>query len=132
MALEANFSNGADQVYTETAYQWDKGQKLTFTGIDLGEEFEVHFSNQKDHGTATTYLGHENSIYIPDAYFYSGEYVYCWIYVPEDVDSGSTVYMATIPVRPRPVAAKPREERSFEDYDYAVDNGMLIITEKEG
>lgn len=129
MAIIAAFKNGSNKTYTKSVHQFDKGQKLIVTGIELPENYEIHISNSKNSGIASSYVGHLDGTTIPDAYFVSGEYVYCWIYAtkkeeyggspgyvigrdgaieqvggdPIVIDEGTSVYEITIPVIKRPV-----------------------------
>ena len=76
----AAFRNDQTQVYTKSVHQFDKGQKLIITGIALPDSFEVHMSNSKENGLAYSCKGKAEGVYIPDAMFLSGEYVYIWVY----------------------------------------------------
>lgn len=129
MAIIAAFGNGATKTYTKSVHQFDKGQKLVITGVELPSRFEVHISNDKNGGIASSYAGSLEGTLIPDAYFMSGEYVYIWVYgrqeeevptyhyqddeqeesdpsegddEPVTIESCSTVYEIVIPVIPRP------------------------------
>lgn len=130
MAIIAAFKEGQTKVYTKSAHQFDKGQKLIITGITLPSNYEVHFSNEKDRGFAAPLSGDLEGVFIPDSFFMSGDYVYAWVYgiekesspaydidpetgttvlVPEEeneegnVKSGTTVYEIIIPVIRRPI-----------------------------
>lgn len=86
----AAFKHGQRRVYTKSAHQFDKGQKLIVTGIALPESFEVHMSNQLEGGIAYSCTGHAEGVYIPDALFISGDYVYVWLYDTSVDEEGST------------------------------------------
>ena len=73
MAIVADFSSGNTSAYTVAAHQFDKGQKLIVTGVELPETYEVHISNTKTGGFASAYVGNSNGVLIPDVYFTSGE-----------------------------------------------------------
>lgn len=131
MAIIAAFGNGSNKTYTKSVHQYDRGQKLIITGVELPEKFEVHISNNKDEGIASSYAGSLEGTLIPDAYFISGEYVYIWFYGrtkeeaptyhyqntptneeesdpsededPLMVEACSTIYEVVIPVIRRPV-----------------------------
>lgn len=91
MAIVADLSSGKPSVYTASAHQYDTGQKLIITGVELPETYEVHISNAKTAGMASSYMGNPDGVLIPDAFFLSGEYIYIWIYMTaeEHVSSGS-------------------------------------------
>lgn len=116
MAIIAAFKNGSTKVYTKNAHQYDKGQKLIITGIELPAKYEVHVSNEKDKGFAAPLSGDLEGVYIPDSFFMSGDYVYCWVYTVADelssenegedeggIKTGTSVYEIIIPVIRRPI-----------------------------
>ena len=109
MAIIAAFKSGETRVYTKSAHQFDRGQSLIITGIELPETFEVHFSNDRDRGISTAHKGSAEGTYIPDVYFFSGDYIYAWIYFVNPVDEqyekfeGKTEYEVVIPIIPKPV-----------------------------
>ena len=86
----ASFKHDQTKVYTKSAHQFDKGQKLIVTGIALPETFEVHISNQREGGMAYSVIGSAEGVYIPDAMFMSGEYVYAWLYATAENEEGSS------------------------------------------
>lgn len=96
------------EIKARPLWQWDYGQIMQFVGIDLPETYEVHFANAP-HGDATTAIGDESGVPIPDIYLTTGQPVYAWIYVHSGSDDGETEYMVTIPVKPRakPTATEP-------------------------
>lgn len=91
---------------TAPLYQFDYGQQLVFEGFDLPAAFEVQFSNEMQ-GEATTQIGSDNTVAIPDAYLLSGKNVYAWLFLHEGENDGETVYCIEIPVIER---AEPTEE----------------------
>lgn len=128
MPIIAAFKNGETKVYTKTAHQFDRGQKLIVTGIALPSSFEIHFSNDPENGIASSCKGSAEGVMIPDAYFISGDYIYAWLYVKEEevgsqggyimgedetlqvvegsgdgYEEGYTLYTIVIPVARRPV-----------------------------
>ena len=94
----ATFSSNENKTYTQSMHQHDKGQTLILTGIELPEKFVAHFSNDSDGGLAYPVHGKEYQVRIPDAYFRTGKYIYCWIYV----EDSATEYTVVIPVIRRP------------------------------
>jgi hypothetical protein len=84
----ANFSDGSTKVYTKSLFQHDKGQRLSFEGIEASSSREVHFSNQPEGGIAMACKMHDNSVGIPDVYLSTGDYVYAWLYATK-ATSGS-------------------------------------------
>lgn len=156
MAIVADFSSGNTSAYTVAAHQFDKGQKLIVTGVELPETYEVHISNTKTGGFASAYVGNSNGVLIPDVYFTSGEYIYVWIYatakeqispkirdISSDeeessemgditIDSGRTIYEITIPIIKRPAQLPIRiisQEPST--IGYIVDENNTLIPVKQ-
>lgn len=97
MAIIASFGDGSNKTYTKSVYQYDRGQNLIITGIELPETFEAHISNDKDKSVILFNTYHGNEISIPDVYFMSGEYVHVWI-----CENSTTTYEIVIPVIHRP------------------------------
>lgn len=87
---------------TAARYQWNYGQVLRINGIDLPHSFQVHFSNTPKVGTATTSIGTDGEVVIPDVYLTTGKTVYAWIFLHDTETDGETMYAITIPVIPRP------------------------------
>ena len=82
---------------TPPLYQYDYGQVLQFTGAELPDVYEVHFSNSS-HGEATTMIGGPNGVTIPDMYLTTGADVYVWLYLHTGNADGETEYNVIIPV----------------------------------
>ena len=100
---------GSRVVRTRALYQWDYGQVLQFSGLDLPDAYTVHFSNVGVGGTAKTMVGNADGVTIPDEYLTTGQTVYAWVYLHAGEDDGETVYSVIIPVvaRPKPVEDEP-------------------------
>lgn len=86
---------------TNRLWQYDYGQKLVISGVDLPDTFEVHFCNRGD-STTTTQLGSDNEVEIPDIYLQKAAWVDAFIYLHATADDGETVYKISIPVQDRP------------------------------
>ena len=99
--ITATFTDNSRVARTRYAYQYDYGQLLKVEGIeDLPSAFEVHFSND-EFGTATTQIGTDGLVSIPDAYLLPGTMIFAWIFLHSGEDDGETVYRIKIPVRAR-------------------------------
>jgi len=98
--------------------QWDQGQKLEISGLDVDEYVEVHFSLQEFQGTAKRMLGtvKDGIIHtdIPALILEGPEYLYsdastysayAWIYV-SDEESAETIRKIELVIKTRP---KPAE-----------------------
>lgn len=84
-------------------FQYDYGQRLIFTGVDLPTTYEVQFSNDPN-GESKTVMGDSTGVSIPDEYLLSGDPVYIWVVLHETENDGETMYCGKINVTPR---AKP-------------------------
>ena len=98
--------NGAKRTTTKRLYQYDYGQILQFTDLELPEEFECDFAVDRC-GNSETYLGENNQIQIPNKYLTTGNAVVGYIYLHTGEDDGETVYIFTVPVSPRPERNDP-------------------------
>ena len=83
-------------------WQWDYGQILQFPDLDLPEAYEVHFSNQRDIGTAKTAIGNADGVLIPDEYLTTGEDLHVWIFLHAGLEDGESEYYTRIKVKRRP------------------------------
>lgn len=139
MAIIADFRNDETKVYTKAVYQYDKGQRLIIAGIALPENYEVHVSNNPNSGIAAAYSGNIDGVFIPDAYFSTGEYVYIWLYKMEGVTSsepsssdirtvksGETIYEIVVPVIKRPVQLPVTYISPEGTIGYMVEDGVLV------
>lgn len=82
-------------------HQYDYGQALSITGINLPDVFEAHFASVD--GTQTvTMLGHDGVVEIPDELFQVAKAIICYIYLHDEATDGRTVYTIKIPVKERP------------------------------
>ena len=87
-------------------YQYDYGQILKLTGIELPAVYEVHFSNG-ERGTSTTGIGTDDGVEIPDQYLLNAGKLYVWLYTHTGTDDGETELGFWIPIIPR---AQPTHE----------------------
>lgn len=105
--IEAAFSGGTIS-RTKQAYQYDYGQILKFTGLELPQAYEVHFANSEK-GNSVTQIGDSYGVAIPDSMFQSGAFIYAWVFLHAGNSDGETEYKVTIPIikRARPTNATP-------------------------
>lgn len=87
-------------------YQYDYGQKLILSGVELPAYYEVDFSNEL-HGESTSVIGDSTGVAIPDAYLETGKPVYVWLFVHDQLTDGETEYQGVIPVIKR---AQPSDQ----------------------
>lgn len=124
---QVHFKDGQESIYGITGLkQWDKGQKLEISGLDVDEYVEVHFSLQQYCGTAKRMLGkmvdgilHTD---IPAFIMEGPEYIcagartysaYAWVYV-SDEESAETIRKMEFVIEAR---AKPDDYAAPEDKD---------------
>ena len=110
--IEAPFNQRDRRCVVGPLWQYDYGQILKITGIELPENYEVHFSNDP-HGFSKPVVGNAEGARIPAEYLKSGANVFAWLYVHQGEDDGSTEYQVEIQVRrrarPSDVVLEPEE-----------------------
>lgn len=104
--LNIKFVPCEQNIETAPLYQYDYGQRISFSGVTLPDLYEVHFSNSKS-GDSVTVIGDSTGVDIPDALLQTGAKIYGWIYLHTGEDDGETEYRFIIPVIGR---AKPTHE----------------------
>ena len=98
----ALFSPGQTAVIASTPlYQYDYGQILEISGLELPETFTVDFGGVCDAETKP-WLGANNSVVIPDEYLQTGQSINAYIFLHTGADDGETEYKISIVVIPRP------------------------------
>ena len=100
--ITANFSGGTSAT-TAPLWQWDYGQVLCITGIDLPAAFEVHFSTNRTGGVSTVAVGADGQVTIPNELLTIGKNLNAWIYLSDAQGEGETEYSILIPVKARPM-----------------------------
>lgn len=78
-------------------YQYDYGQRLIFTGVELPPEYEVHFSNEEK-GKSITMIGNSTGVDVPDVLLLTGKDIHVWLYLHAGADDGETAYHVRIRV----------------------------------
>lgn len=125
----ANFADGSRVTRTNAVYQYDYGQILKFSGLELPSVYEVHFSNQEILGTSKTAIGTEDGVVIPDEYLLSGEKVYAWIFLHVDNTDGETEYKIIIPVNKR---AKPTDTEPTPVQQDVITQTIALLQDETG
>ena len=107
--VTAVFVDDRTDARTIPIWQYDYGQILQISGVELPTPFQVHFSNTPAEGESVLALGEDGTVAIPDALLLSGANVYAFVYLHTGADDGETVYRITIPVtdRPEPTSEEP-------------------------
>lgn len=102
--------------------QWDYGQMLEISGLDLPEAFEVDFSLDPMNGISETAIGTNGTVRVPDTFLEQSDTIYAFIFLHEEQDDGETRYRITIPMEKRPargVAVPDPVEQSVIDQTIA-------------
>lgn len=102
--ITANFSGGKTHATTARVYQWSRGIELCITGADnLPQTFKAHFSVQKKGGVATTIVGIDERVDVPNVLFTIGKDIHVWLGASETEDDAEILYTVDIPVAPAPM-----------------------------
>ncbi len=113
---------------TKPAYQYDYGQVLKITGIDLPTAYQVHFSNNKSSGDSITMIGNADGVLIPDEVLATGSDVYAFLFLQTGESDGETEYRITIPVHPRPAITDyeptPAQQGAIDQLISALNDGV--------
>ena len=107
-------------------YQWDRGVKLRITGIDLPENYEVHFSNQQFSGDAKVAIGDASGVVIPDEYTSTGRTIYAWLVLQDDPTNEKSMFTVVIPVIKRPM---PEDEELTPSQRTYIDEAIAAMNE---
>lgn len=114
-------------VASEPLFQWDYGQTLVFSGLDLPTAYQVDFSNFEYCGNSIPQIGGADGVTVPVDVLTTGRDVYAFVWL-QDADSGRTRYMAQIPVIPRPVPElddpNPEQESAIAEAIAALNAGV--------
>lgn len=119
---------GLREVTTAPLWQYDYGQILQITGLDLPQAFEVHFSNSRKSGETITQIGTDNQVTIPDMFLTSGADVYAFIFLHDGLTDGETEYVIKVPVRERPepsdIEPTPEQQDAITEAIAALNNAV--------
>ncbi len=102
--ITATYKPGVTLAVTTPLWQYDYGQILQISGLDLPDIYQVHFCNKGD-ATTITMLGNADGVSIPDKVLATGLPIFAYIFLHAGEDDGETVYKVTIPVNERPIPA---------------------------
>ena len=108
--IKAVFASGR-RVKAAPLWRYDHGIRLQPIGLELPDNYEMHFSNSKT-GEAKTVLADASGAVIPAEYLIPGTEVYAWIYLAGD-SYGRTKAEIIIPVdaKARPTDQEPTPEQ---------------------
>lgn len=115
--IECKLESTYKEIYTGL-WQYDYGQRLRITGVDLPTAVEVQFSSNEKSGNTITRIGTTvdgvTEVQIPDELLrnegYSQNYkIYAYIYLTDET-SGNTEYQIVLYVKARAKPENPSEE----------------------
>ena len=134
--ITAPFATGATTADADgVLYQWDYGQILQITGLDLPTAYEVHFSNTLSMGQTITQIGNADGVTIPDDLLRTGDTIYAWIYLHAGDSDGETEYCIIIPVvaRPEPsdITPTPEQQTAMEQAIVALNDAVEATSASE-
>ena len=106
MTASANFSYGIEKIVTEPLFQYDIGQKLSISGLEVDETTEIHFKSpySKIAKIATgTLSGSTLTVDIPDEFLENSGIGLVWVCLTDE-NAVTTIRTISIPIKER---AKP-------------------------
>lgn len=118
----AVFGN-CNKAVTNALWQYDYGQLLQISGIELPETFEVHLCNRGD-ATTITQIGQNYQVTIPDEFLTKPAWIYAYIFLHSGEDDGETVYTISIPVNARP---EPGDEEPTPEEQSAITQAIAAL-----
>ena len=102
-------------VFSPIFYQYDYGQYLKFTDLDLPSSYEVLFATNQERGTTITVLGNSDGVRIPDTLLQRGDTIHAWLFLHADSHDGRVMYDVTCPVVRRPQTSNAVPSQVEED-----------------
>lgn len=107
--------------------QWDRGQILQITGVDLPTAYNVEFAVQGVE-TTVTMIGNAGGVEVPNALLETGKTITAYVVLHEGENDRETEYWITINVKPRPqpsdVEPDPGQEALIDQLIAHLDNAV--------
>lgn len=124
-----------DRVAGESNFLWqyDYGQKMRLTGVELPMSYTVHFSNSS-RGASIPSIGDASGVSIPDQVLLTGKPVYFWLFLHVGENDGQTAYANIINVHPRANLPDidppdPEQQSILDELMAALNSGILHVEE---
>lgn len=124
--IKAVFASGR-RVKTPPLWRYDHGIRLQIVGLELPENYEMHFSNSKT-GEAKTVLADSSGAVIPAEYLIPGSEVYAWAYLVGD-SYGRTKAEIIIPVDPK---AQPTDQEPTPEQQSVLEQAIDALNSAAG
>ena len=122
----ADLSKGPNVTAEPSLVQWNRGNRLNVSGVDLPASYKVEFSNKGDKATIPA-IACSDSIEIPNALLETGRPIIAYVVMVWD-DGRSTEAWITINVKPRPEpedeVPDPGQQSEVEQLLAALNNGV--------
>lgn len=96
--VTAVFTAGCRSTMTDAITQWDYGQILQFSGVDLPDSYTVYFANARVQAKAVPQVGGAGGVAVPDILLTAPGAITAWVFLHTGTDDGETEYTITIPV----------------------------------
>lgn len=124
-----------DRIAGESNFLWqyDYGQKMRLTGVELPMSYTVHFSNSS-RGASIPSIGDASGVSIPDQVLLTGKPVYFWLFLHVGETDGQTAYANIINVHPRANLPEidppsPEQQSILDELIAALNAGILHVDE---
>ena len=122
----ADLSEGRNVTAQPSLVQWNRGNFLNVSGVDLPASYKVEFSNKGDQQTVSA-TAYSDSIEIPNALLETGRPIIAYVVMIWE-DGRSTEYWITINVKPRPEPSDeepdPGQQSEVEQLIAALNHGV--------
>ena len=124
----ADLSSGCREIpANQNLAQWDRGQVLKLTGVELPPAYQVEFCNPGDAQTVPM-IGNADGVDIPDALLETGKTIIAYIVLHDTESDRESEYWVTILVKPRPepgdVTPDPEQQTVIDQLIAALDAGV--------
>lgn len=98
--ITALFPAGCRSTMTDPVTQWDYGQILQLSGVDLPDTYTVYYANPRVQNTAVPQIGGADGVLVPDVMLTAPGAITAWLFLHTGPDDGETECTITIPVDP--------------------------------
>lgn len=122
--ITANLARGR-KVTVPEVFQWNRGQQLKFTGIELPDTYRVDFSTSM-RGNSKSVIGGADGVVIPDEYFVPGQTIYAWLVFTTSESASETEYQVSIPISQR---AKPTGLQPSPQQESVIDQAITALND---
>lgn len=122
--VTAVFPAGCRSAMTGPLTQWDYGQVLQFSGVDLPDTYTVYFANPRVQAMSVPQVGGADGVAVPDTLLTAAGAITAWVFLHAGADDGEVEYTITIPVDPR---AKSDDTPPTPEQQSALDEAIAAL-----